>query len=474
MKTIFNILLFCLVLLTACSTAPVKDARVETVLLSSIKNNSSSVSFTSDETGRPVISWCETDSKGKKLFFLSYLNEQGSSFIKPVNIPVEQNTNLHEEGMPKIAVRSDGSILAVYETAAPTKENKFAGFIRYIQSFDNGRTWTNPLYLHADTTAGKGHSFASITRLSDGEIGACWLDVSYGNKKGGRSVKFSKTNGHSGFGAEIIVDSFACQCCRTAISCDAGGNIGIMFRDVLMDSIRDMSVCSSSNNGKTFGKPVAFTNDGWVINGCPHNGPSIIKDGERSYAAWFTGGNHSGLYYAEMNGNNEMVERKTISNNGRNIQLCMLPDKTRFVAYNENVKLADSFYSKIAVNKIEAGKMWTMDISETRAKAGYPVLHPAGNSAVAVAWEENNKLYYRIVDKEAINKAAVNYAQVLPGQQLPLAAVKLASKKDLVCGMPVTAGVKDTAHYKGNIYGFCAKECKDEFVKEPQQYLTAK
>jgi YHS domain-containing protein len=49
-----------------------------------------------------------------------------------------------------------------------------------------------------------------------------------------------------------------------------------------------------------------------------------------------------------------------------------------------------------------------------------------------------------------------------------------AEKKDLVCGMPVTAGVADTAYYKGKLYGFCAKECKDEFEKNPQQYLTSK
>ena len=53
-------------------------------------------------------------------------------------------------------------------------------------------------------------------------------------------------------------------------------------------------------------------------------------------------------------------------------------------------------------------------------------------------------------------------------------AAMLDSKKDLVCGMPVTAGVSDTAHYKGKAYGFCAKECKDEFVKAPEQYLSAK
>lgn len=41
------------------------------------------------------------------------------------------------------------------------------------------------------------------------------------------------------------------------------------------------------------------------------------------------------------------------------------------------------------------------------------------------------------------------------------------SKKDLSCGMPLTAGVEDTAYYKGKLYGFCSKECKDAFLKDP-------
>jgi YHS domain-containing protein len=52
--------------------------------------------------------------------------------------------------------------------------------------------------------------------------------------------------------------------------------------------------------------------------------------------------------------------------------------------------------------------------------------------------------------------------------------VAFAVKKDLVCGMPLSAGISDTAHYKGGIYGFCAVECKAEFVKNPEAYLTAK
>lgn len=51
----------------------------------------------------------------------------------------------------------------------------------------------------------------------------------------------------------------------------------------------------------------------------------------------------------------------------------------------------------------------------------------------------------------------------------------LASNKDIICGMPIEAGqIADTSDYQGKIYGFCSKECKAEFVKNPESYLTQK
>lgn len=45
--------------------------------------------------------------------------------------------------------------------------------------------------------------------------------------------------------------------------------------------------------------------------------------------------------------------------------------------------------------------------------------------------------------------------------------------KDPVCGMPVTAGISDTVHYKNDILGFCSAECKAEFQKNPESMLAA-
>lgn len=47
------------------------------------------------------------------------------------------------------------------------------------------------------------------------------------------------------------------------------------------------------------------------------------------------------------------------------------------------------------------------------------------------------------------------------------------NKKDPSCGMPVSAGINDTAHYKEKVLGFCSKECKDAFLKDPESMIAA-
>ncbi len=55
-----------------------------------------------------------------------------------------------------------------------------------------------------------------------------------------------------------------------------------------------------------------------------------------------------------------------------------------------------------------------------------------------------------------------------------LVGLNYASKKDLSCGMPISAGLSDTATYKGKLYGFCSAECKADFLKDPEAHLAAK
>jgi YHS domain-containing protein len=52
-------------------------------------------------------------------------------------------------------------------------------------------------------------------------------------------------------------------------------------------------------------------------------------------------------------------------------------------------------------------------------------------------------------------------------------AAMVDNKRDPSCGMPVSAEIGDTAHYKNKVIGFCSKECKDEFLKNPGKNIAA-
>lgn len=58
--------------------------------------------------------------------------------------------------------------------------------------------------------------------------------------------------------------------------------------------------------------------------------------------------------------------------------------------------------------------------------------------------------------------------------ELSFKNLQFDSPEDLSCGMPLTAGVGDTAHYKGKVYGFCSTECKNEFKRDPESYIAKK
>ncbi|MFA5619061.1 MAG: YHS domain-containing protein [Weeksellaceae bacterium] len=51
--------------------------------------------------------------------------------------------------------------------------------------------------------------------------------------------------------------------------------------------------------------------------------------------------------------------------------------------------------------------------------------------------------------------------------------VEVDNTIDPVCDMEAKAGmVYDTIHYNNKIYGFCSTHCKEEFAKNPNDYLS--
>lgn len=395
-----------LVVLQSCNNGENSNGTIQApvVRLSDIQNKASCVFLTTDEEGRPVASWVETDSQGTKYFYFSYWDAVSRAFAPGRAIPIEQHASFHEEGMPKIAVRGDGALLATYETSVPSEKSRFGlSDIRYVMSFDRGETWTDPKSIQEVIPNSGSRSFSNLCRLDDGEIGIAWLDTDTTGVHRGRPVRFAKTGGGIGFEPSVLVDSAACECCRTAIGSDGNGHITIAFRDLHAGPIRDISISSSPDGGQTFAAATAFSGDNWQVDGCPHNGPSIVRGGGKTYITWFTGSAKSGVFYAELDGENNVVAKRQLNQGGRFAQLCMMPDGVRVAVYDVPYREGDAMQSKIKVCRIDEKGFFEREIQLPDSHASHPVVQPLGNQDVIVAWTDNGKVFYVQQDVNAID-----------------------------------------------------------------------
>ena len=75
--------------------------------------------------------------------------------------------------------------------------------------------------------------------------------------------------------------------------------------------------------------------------------------------------------------------------------------------------------------------------------------------------------------KEPQTKTTENQAQMETPENPHFTSDMVVNTKDYACGMPISAGISDTCHYEGKIYGFCSAECKAEFQKNPVKYLAS-
>jgi hypothetical protein len=375
----------------------------EIKVISDGSKNAHSVYLTKNHKGEAVICWTEQDTtvNGEKHFYFSVFDSLVNDFGNKISVPIEQNAALHTEGMPKIAFKNNGETIAVYEVKIESEFNPYAGEIHYIVSMDNGNSWSEPQIVHSSKTPHKGRAFFDMITLSDGEIGVSWLGESH--LGGGRPVMFAKTNQVNEFVNEVVVDSIACECCRTAIYSDSKGMISIVYRDIVNDSIRDISVSTSLDNGKSFSNPICFSGDNWNINGCPHNGPDVVSDKENIYAVWFTGASESGIYFAKLNKESLNVEKKLISKNGRNIQLAIAEDEKPIIVYSENYSKNEVYYSKINILKLSDSK--TVEITNELSKAHSPTIM-IQDGIIIVSWitsgTKTETIEYKILNKNAL------------------------------------------------------------------------
>ena len=251
--------------------------------------------------GRAILTWIEPED-GVPALRLAIRGEGGWSEPRTVWASDEMFVNWAD--FPSSVEMRDGT-LAVH-WLEKVADAPYAYHVMLALSADDGMTWSEPFRAHDDASPTE-HGFVSMVPWGDG-AGLTWLDAramagdagggehvavggehlagAGGGERGAMSVRFRTLAPDGRLGPEVLLDDRTCECCQTALA-RVGDGLVAAYRDRSESEVRDIAVVRGA--GEDWTEPAAVSTDGWVIPGCPVNGPQLSGDEGALASAWYTG-----------------------------------------------------------------------------------------------------------------------------------------------------------------------------------------
>jgi hypothetical protein len=183
-----------------------------------------------------------------------------------------------------------------------------------------------------------------------------------------------------------------CYCCKTSLVA-SGSNVYGVWRHVYPGSVRDIAFTMSRDGGRSFTAPVRVSEDGWGIDGCPENGPTVAVDEKRNvHVAWVAPPDGKsdtplGLFYTASADGAPFGKRVAMPTNGpaAHAELATAGDGSLVVVWDE---IGAGAKRHVAVARIRPGggsvdveRLWT----DGTIEGGWPVVATAGKKTV-VGW----------------------------------------------------------------------------------------
>ncbi|MEA1881914.1 MAG: hypothetical protein U9N31_05880 [Candidatus Marinimicrobia bacterium] len=261
--------------------------------------------------------------------------------------------------------------------------------VHVAMSIDRGKIWSEPVIPHRDGVKGE-HGFVSFFN-SYGKTGMIWLDTrtmsvdEQGTVSGAMSLYASTIDPTGELGLEIMLDEMVCECCPTAAVNTSAGPL-VAFRDRYADETRNIQLAFV--NGVQV--PRALHEDGWVIPGCPVNGPAMRANGENVAISWYTAPENNPKVNVAFSTDGGVSFGSPIRiDDDRAIgrtDLLWLDKETVLVSWLEEGEESGKLVLKKVSITGEMSIIKTYEISSSRG-SGYPKLALVDNH-IFVAWTE--------------------------------------------------------------------------------------
>jgi hypothetical protein len=239
--------------------------------------------------GRIYLTWIE--KKGEKSHTLRFAVRHKNSWSEPKTVIEAENLLVNWADFPSLLALPDGTLVAQW--LVKSSPDGHASDVNLARSTDGGKSWSKPITPHRDGTKTE-HGFVSMLAGAGGQAFMVWLDgrnfagdshTGDGASSKEMTLRYATMDAKGQSSKETVVDPRVCECCQTSAAMTAEGPI-VVYRDRSDKEVRDISFVRLIKERWT--EPRTLCADGWEINGCPVNGPSVSADGRRVAVAWFT------------------------------------------------------------------------------------------------------------------------------------------------------------------------------------------
>lgn len=337
--------------------------------------------------GHLVMSWIEPQDDGHRL---RYSILEGARWSEPRTVAAGNDWFVNWADFPSVVPLDDARWAAHWLVAQPA--GGYAYDVHLSLSGDGGRGWSDPVLPHDDGTPTE-HGFVTLFPQAGG-VGLVWLDGrnmaggSHGaGGHAGMTLRYGRFAGDMAMQANAEIDGLVCDCCQTDVAISDAGPV-VVYRNRTDEEVRDIFVMRQVDGQWQPPRPVA--DDGWVIAGCPVNGPTVVADGAEVAVAWFTGvDNRSRVQLARSSDSGatfgqpiEISEGKTFGHTG--------------IAFLQNGHLAVSWLcqgagraARVCLREVDAqnaaGPVHVVSGDDTVQALNVPQLASHGNELI-VAW----------------------------------------------------------------------------------------
>ena len=318
--------------------------------------------------GSLSLSWISSKEENKA--FLNYSQYKKGRWIKPQVIASGSDWFVNWADFPAHAINQDLIITSHLKKSA-------SGTYTYdvvlnLQKLSGEKIRENFL-LNTDGVKAE-HGFVSIMANNEKGFFITWLDGRNtiekkleGDHKP-MTIRFAEITDKGDVIKESELDTSTCDCCQTSIAITNDGPI-VVYRDRSEKEVRD--IYSVKNINGTWEKPNAVHDDGWIINGCPVNGPKVAVNSKNLAVSWFTVSNNHPLVnvsFSKNNGNSFGAPLKVNDHDaiGR-VDVAFLNDEEVIVSYMEvddigtylrikKVSFDGKISEPITISKIDGGR----------------------------------------------------------------------------------------------------------------------